>query len=158
MVWRWRKFRFNQVDGEAIPGTRRTHPNTVKMFVNSMSLERWESESNIREHGTTFGIKTVRFQMIPRYADKARSRGRKRVIFEYLAVQTTRQELHADLITFDFCERGAGELSFHAIIPFKEIKGHTGIFLISPLSALFLYGRKAVYKSACRTGCVNGSG
>ena len=102
MVWRWSKFRLNQVAGEAIPGTRRAHPNTVKMLVNSLSLERWESESRIREHGTVFRIKTVHLQMIPRNADKARPWGRKRDIFKYLAVQTMRQELHADLVTFDF--------------------------------------------------------
>lgn len=106
MVWRWRKFRLNQVDGEARPRTRRAHPNAVEMLINSISLERWESESNIRKHGTTLGIKTVCFQMIPRNADKARFWGRKRDIFEYLAVQTTRQELHADFITFDYCKQG----------------------------------------------------
>jgi len=143
MVWRWREFRFNQIDGKARPGTRRAHPNTVKMLVNSVSLERWKSEGNIREHGTIFGFKTMCFQMIPRNADRARFGGRKGDIFEYLAVQATRQELHADLITFDFCE-------WSFVISLKEIiKGHTGI-LISPLSALFLYGRKVVYKSASR--------
>lgn len=152
MVWRWRKFRFNQVFGKARPGTRRAHPDTVKMLVNGMSLEMWKSKSNIREHGTTFGIKAVHFQMIPRDADEARFWGRKRRIFEYLAVQTMRQELHADLISFDYCERGDKWL-FQAMIRFKEIKGHTMILLIFPLSALFLYGRKIVYKSVSRTVC-----
>jgi hypothetical protein len=44
------------------------------------------------------------------------------------------------------------------MISFKEIKGHTGVFLISPLCALFLYGRKVVYKSASQTVCVNVGG
>jgi len=107
MVWRWRESSFNQVGGETKPRTRCVHSNTEKMLVNIMSLKGWESESNIWEHGTIFGIKTVHFQMIPRDADKARIWGTSRDIFEYLAVQTTRQELHADLITFDYCEQGA---------------------------------------------------
>src|SRR5712672_2082712 len=37
--------------------------------------------------------------------DKGRFWWRKRDILEYLAVQTTRQELHANLVSFDF--RGA---------------------------------------------------
>lgn len=41
-------------------------------------------------------------------------------------------------------------------VPLKEIKEHTGIFLISPLSALFLYRRKVVYKSAPRAIYGNG--
>ena len=155
MVWRWRKFRLDQVDGEARPGACCSRSNTVKMLVNSMPLERRESESNIREHGTTFGIKTVHFQMIQRDADKARFWFTKRDIFEYLAVQTTRKELHADLIPFDFCKRGAAN-GHSRSQSLQEIKGHTGIFIISALSALFLYGRKVVYKSESRAVCEDG--
>jgi len=86
MVWRWGKFRVHQVDGEARPWTRRAHPNAVKMFVNGMTLERWESESCIREYGTTFRIKPVHFQVLSRDADNARFWKRKRDIFEYLAM------------------------------------------------------------------------
>ena len=48
----------------------------------------------------------MHLQMIPGYADRTGFRGRKRVIFEYLAVETTGEELHADFIPFDFVESG----------------------------------------------------
>ena len=46
--------------------------------------------------------------MFPRDADKGGFWGWERDIFEYLAVQATRQELHANFITFDFEESGEG--------------------------------------------------
>jgi hypothetical protein len=44
--------------------------------------------------------------MFMRNADNARLCGWERDNLEYLAVQATRQELHANFITFDFQENG----------------------------------------------------
>ena len=70
--------------------------------------------------------------MFPRDADKGGFWGWERDIFEYLAVQATRQELHANFITFDFEERGAG--SFHV----GKTSGKRSDVLGSSLSLLFL--------------------